>query len=390
MSIYCDLPKSEGIKNVLKRAKQMTDFCWCPVRAMPAGYGHWTPEGELSYANFFFPKYQPQTGIIYSSVRDTQKYVGSNVSFETFVSCLTNPNSVLYTRPLHGKGKGMFSYYGITCSIFVCYAFNISIQIPCIMWTKEPSVHEVDTSSSLDNIELCDFLLEPNSHIALITEIRRDADGHIVDITVSEGTQPKCLVTRFTAKQFEKYWLLENSYKVYRYDNLDNVPYNPTPYVPLEGDPNMDIPQINEDILPDYGDCANYEFGEPVEFTLFDEKWTHVAISGSEKAEVPVINGSASYLPKTPGYYETRAISDCEVSTANKFYVTSCNVSPEKAVFSAKEEIWIDFENTTVEDEIIGYIVNDKRHYVVGRQEFDVKLYRKGKICLGTLPAGSY
>ena len=124
MKLYHDIPKSKGVENALKRARQMLDIQWVPVERFPSGISSSEPEGTpKKRRDFNMAAWCPQTGMAYSSTRRNEKYLGFNVSLETFMTALDNPKSVLYTRSHHGDPEifNMLSYYGIVCSCFGSY-----------------------------------------------------------------------------------------------------------------------------------------------------------------------------------------------------------------------------------------------------------------------------
>ena len=115
MQLYHDIPKSIGVENALKRARQMLDIRWVPVARFPAGVGSSEPEGAPKIRrDINYEPWRPKVGMTYSSVRRNEKYMGYNVSFETFMTALYNPKSVLYTRTHQGDPEilNMNSYYG--------------------------------------------------------------------------------------------------------------------------------------------------------------------------------------------------------------------------------------------------------------------------------------
>ena len=116
-TVYSDRPTSEGMKNALLRAQQLAKLRWTPVKPLPAIVSTGIP--DVSPYHIFLPAYKPQVGANYAAVGFTnEKYVGTNVSIETFMTALANPNSVLYTKPQHGRSKLAAAYYGTVCSEF--------------------------------------------------------------------------------------------------------------------------------------------------------------------------------------------------------------------------------------------------------------------------------
>ena len=182
-----DQPKSEGIANALKRAEQMLSFSWTPIKPYPTGHYLRNVRGESMRVDDYMPAWKPQTGLPYSSVRIHEQYIGINASFETFVTALRNPDSVLYKKVQHGLGKGMSSYYGVVCSAFVSYAAGFPYRTACAQMARDPDMQLLDTSSSLNGLELCDIILNPKTHVAMIIGITRDENGNVVKIRTGES-----------------------------------------------------------------------------------------------------------------------------------------------------------------------------------------------------------
>ena len=144
--------------------------------------------------------------------------------------------------------------------------------LPCSRWPREPGVFKPDLAS-LNDLSLCDIVLKVGDHIAIVTGIQRDAEGNVRLITVSEETPPSCIATDYTPEEFRAFWL-EKGYEIYRYADLDRIPYTPDPYVYVEGDPDLPVPPVNKAFMADYGDKANYMLGESVLFSVFEPEWT--------------------------------------------------------------------------------------------------------------------
>ena len=206
MTLYHDTPSSAGVANALKRAKQLVEFRWTAVNPFPAGQHIQTSEATTGRVDLFLRPWRPRNGITYSSVRKAEKYVGLNVSLETYATAIANPRSVIYTRPQHGLGLSMWNYYGVVCSVFATYVLDLPLRRTCPIWTNFQDSDPVD-SGALENLQLCDILLNPTRHVAIITGIERDAEGKVHYITVSEATSPFCISTRFSVQEFLNYWL---------------------------------------------------------------------------------------------------------------------------------------------------------------------------------------
>ena len=356
MQLYSDKPMSPGVENALKRARQMVELQWTPVKRIPAGHIFYTPT-EKKYVDLWMPPHFPQKGVIYSSPRTYGKFIGSNVSIETFMTALANPNSVLYTRCLHGTCRSGFSFYGIVCSAFASYVCQLPTSIACAGWLKVPGVSIVD-ATQLENLQLCDMLLS-TTHIAVITGIRRDVNGTVQRISVSESTTPFCRCTEFTPEQFRGYWL-NNNYQVIRYAGIHDVTYTPSPYIHLEDDPWLEVPPYNTVFMADYGNKANYKLGETVEFSIFESGWETVEITGPNgiSETLPIAGETVAYTPAAPGYYTAVCRKGDAVSQSVEFCATQLELNLEKDTLALGEPIRLTYRSFIPGEEVFNVSVS--------------------------------
>ena len=137
MQLYHDIPKSQGVANAIKRVRQMVELEWTPRGMFPCNYVIPMPgDSPAQRVGGYFAPWKAQKGMVYSSVRIHERFVGFNISLETFMTAVSNPNSVLYTKPQHGKGRSMSSFYGNVCSCLVSYAMEMpymasTFRMPC-------------------------------------------------------------------------------------------------------------------------------------------------------------------------------------------------------------------------------------------------------------------
>lgn len=359
MQLYHDIPYCQGVENALKRAKQLAGLTYTPVLPLPIVDKLRGPSGERADSmnvETHWPAWLPAKGVLYSSVRRYETYVGYNISPETFVTALSNPHSVMYTKPIQGTGQNVHNHYGIVCSCYVSYCLNLHYRTNCARWPSLPGIHEVDTSR-LENIQLADVVLNAKYHIAIVTDIERDVDGNVHYISVSESTLPLVRTTRFTPEEFRGYWL-QNDYIVYRYDGVKDVPYTPDPFAPIPGDPDMPEPFINRSLMPDYGNKANYRLGEePVELSVFEPDCREVEITGpdGDTFRIPVEGGFARVLPEKTGVYRAACVLGDGLSPAVEWCVTDLVITPEKTAYSFGETVNLQYRNAT-EDPILGWV----------------------------------
>ena len=321
MKLIHDIPAHKGIENGIKRAKQMTDFRWTPVKDLPAVDTFTGMNREREYHSFRLVPWFPQKGMVYSSVLKTQKFVGFNVSFETFVSALSDPESVLYKYDVDGQGrKNANCWYGVVCSCFVSYVLDMKERWICRTW---PTVKNVTCLGKPDvnELRLLDIVLNVKRHIAIITDILRDENGDVQRIEVSESTLPFCRATYFTPEEVRGAWY-DREFQIYRKSDLEGIRYIPSPFVKveadpergIEGDPDLEPVRINRDILPDQGNRSNYKQSQEIILDLLKESWDGVeitaedgekAVYAAEEHKVTVPMDSPMHRP---GFYTAKAI----------------------------------------------------------------------------------
>ena len=360
MQLYHDIPKSKGVENALKRARQMLDIEWMPVERFPSGVTSSEPEGTPAKRRDYnlFP-WRPQTGMAYSSVRRNEKYVGYNVSLETFMTALYNPKSVLYTRSHHGDPEifNMLSYYGIVCSCFGSYVCGFPYRTSGERIIDDPDVTEIPTDR-LENLELCDLVIKRGKHVTVITDIQRDVEGKVHLITVSESVLPLCVSQTYTAEVFRRLWL-DNGYHAYRYAGVHNQTYEPSPYVHVEGDPELEVPPVNTAFMSIFGDKANTRLDEAVEFTLFQKDWEKVEVTAPDGTvtELAIEEDTAVFQPAVAGFHTAVCRKGGETSQAVNFCVTDSTVTADAEVVTKGGTLEITFRTAAPEVPML-YIIN--------------------------------
>ena len=251
-------PKSQGVANAIKRAYQFTDVLWTPRGEYP-GVDYGPVEGRV--------KYMFQPGITYRGVPyeggviSTNNYTGLCVHVDSFLSALDSPNSALYNYDNNNdKGGG---FYGTVCSKLVQYA----LAIPATHNTQNiPNLERVVTVAAagkytMEDVQLGDILCYPSSHTAMITGIYRNAyhnrnsGGEILYIEVSDAVYPACRRRLYDPEKFTATWI--NNYGLYRYECIDDVPYEEFDFVKIEGD-REPIKYADYALMPYEGNKRNY------------------------------------------------------------------------------------------------------------------------------------
>lgn len=217
-----------GQQNIVKRAYQMTDIQWTPLQDIVGWNNELTYQAGTTYTGL--PYGQP----VYAS------YVPWSTSLVDFVGMVNNPNSKMYTSYSSYEAKA--PYYSTDCSAFVSWAWGLSSRQTTS--TIKNFATQISTTSYAD-AQVGDCLCLAGSHVVLITDITYDASGTINSIEISESTVSSanycCHKVRYgvggkytleylTSKYFG------NGYILYRSKTRDNVTYNHSCAVPLEGD----------------------------------------------------------------------------------------------------------------------------------------------------------
>ena len=295
-------PDSKGKAAALARTAQLTEFCWTPLCDIPI-YTVATGKTKL-------PAGEEVRGMIYSSTEPVDKFIGENVSFETFLSVVANPDSALYNKDLNGHNNS-WAYFGIVCNGLIRYAFGIQRRYNTKRWADVPGMRKIADAESytVEQMELCDVLHaygNGRNHVILITDILRDENGEIAQIECSEAIRPSCVRRQFDVQTFyEKH----KAYSLWRYDYVDDVPDN---------DPALDallfeqgVPKELPDIAVDYGNKSNYLADEDVVLSVFREGENEVEVCcGDEVIERLRFTGRGKIVRKfARGYYTAKLVN---------------------------------------------------------------------------------
>ena len=348
-----DLPENRGVENGLKRALQMTEIRWSPLRYMAGSQFYYTRDenGEFAgqYVPFYFSPALPNTGMVYSSVLKNQKFLGYNVSLETYMTALSDPVSVLYEKNLHGSGRrNVGCWYGIVCSCFASYVHDLPTRTICREWPKVKNVTKLG-QPELDELKLLDVILNVRKHIAVITDIQRDAAGRVRLVEVSEAVLPRCRRSYFLPEEFRAYWY-GRDFEIYRKADTEGITYTPSPFVRVEADPARGIsadPELpdyvyNRDIMPNQGNASNYVGSEAVCIDILSEGWEKLRVEREGGADaVYDIGGSRVELTeKEPGYYTARAVrADGTESAPACWALTGIDFRADKALYRPGEKM---------------------------------------------------
>lgn len=229
-------------------------------------------------------------GIPYSSDKKFNTFVPNHVSFETFCTALSDPNSYAYTIHPH-SGVNEHLYYGLVCTEFACHCLGIKPIIP-INWElfDVPGMELVEQDAQAAHIG---YLLNVEGvnngyHVRVIIGVTR-TNGVVTSVTLAEETsaEPNTRAVEYTAEEFNT--MLE-TYTMIRYNKLEENTYEPllSPYK---------MPFFNKNIMPKKGDKANWTTTEDVIIDILDKgDYTQYVVVKDGVASSPVNIGSGTTI----------------------------------------------------------------------------------------------
>lgn len=197
-------------------------------------------------------------GVPYSSTRKWNTFVPNHVSFDTFFTALSDPNSYAYSIHPHANTHE-YLYYGCVCTEFVCYCLGIKrirhtnmemfgipgMELVSVQDAQSMRIGYIINAQSINN----------TSHVQVCIGVKRN-NGVVTHVTLAEETsrQPNTRAIEYTAEEFNA---MLDTYTILKYNKLDENTYEPLKS-PLK------MPYFNKNIMPAKGDKANWSTTEDV------------------------------------------------------------------------------------------------------------------------------
>ena len=251
-----DIP-TRGALCAIKKAYQLTDVTFLPLDSIRAN-----PYKKYTAGKIY-------KGMIYSSVKEMDKFVGTDISLHTFMTALHNDRSVLYTEnvskhPYHGVNCG--SYYGVVCNTFVSYALGLKVSKSTTDFPSADNMMLVEDQTS-KGVRLADVVLQ-KGHVMLVTRIGRDTEnGKAVELEISEAKRTGCRRFFLSGEDLDKN-ISAGKWSLYRYKYLESNTYDPlTDFVAVEGE-SMTPFTYNDDICTSHGDKACFITGDTITLNI--------------------------------------------------------------------------------------------------------------------------
>ncbi|WP_235989885.1 C40 family peptidase [Bremerella alba] len=226
----------------------------------------------------YFEEGVEYTGLPYSSVKSTGRYIGFDIYLKTFLAALENPDSVLYTENLAGEIPNAESYYGTVCSAYTSYAYQCGIWY--LSWYHGPTHQqgvELVKPANGQTAQVGDVIFRPSrgksgSHVQLVTEVFANDQGVVTHVRVDESTSPLAKATKYSAEEFNDH-LNTRGRELYRITDPDawraGNRANSFQFPNYQED--TSTPTINRVVLLDRGDWVAYQKDQSVRFNILDK-----------------------------------------------------------------------------------------------------------------------
>lgn len=284
-------PDSIGVVNAIKRARQITDIKWSPAYTIPRT----SSTGNLYFEDSFIAE-KEYCGIPYSdTLLDMSRIVGITVPFDTFVSSLSNSQTVEGVESEYSTYAG--SYYGCSCTGLTSYALDLP-------YTYSMNYSSIDGMNllfplisngvrhSLSELKLCD-IIQISGHCAIITDLFYSDSGELEYIEVSEQTRGGNFnkdilgsayggkARRFTLN-IDEFFDQFGKYNIMRYNYVNNVTYTPNKFSPVDEGNRLAVPMFP--VVPYYGEKSTLNSSATCKLIIAATGYTHLIVTKNGEA----------------------------------------------------------------------------------------------------------
>ncbi len=306
---------SRGVANALANAWHIINIEWSPTAGTMA-------KGRETC----FEQGEEYRGIPYSSVRDDDKFVGVNVSIHTFMTAVHDPRSVLYTRRSNTENANC--YYGSVCSTLCDYVYGLGAYLSsgylgtCDLFEDVP----------LEDLRVGDMLYR-RGHVMICSDVTRDENGCITMLRIVEEWPPNGRTRKYAG--LDKFKEAREGFTARRYKLLDEVPYEPIPYVRNFDELETDI--VYPDVQTEYGDAAVFPEGTDVKVNVLDAKDFGSITVERDGTTVMTVTTIDDFTVENaePGLYTISAAGETSESVSTFFVVDmTCSLDATRHVLS--------------------------------------------------------
>ena len=221
---------SQGVKNMVKRAYQITDIAWTPL---------YNIEGWRNQESNRFLAGVPYTGIPYGQPHRSGSYVPWQSSLPDFLREVSNPDSLMYSaQAVSQVQQNPAPFFCCECSAFVSWAWDLRTRET----THTLGHYGTIVGNRMADLQVGDCMIQEGKHARLVTDITYDAENRISGIEISEERAPAARRFWYLADS-ETHPLselqteyLDKGYIVLRCNHRDEIGYTHSCAVPLPND----------------------------------------------------------------------------------------------------------------------------------------------------------
>jgi len=305
-----------GYLPAIKRALALQRLAWMTLKEVPIST---TYNGVKCLPNNVY------LGLPYSSVKETQKYVGFNVSLRTFMTALKNKRSLLYTENVNGSASksgygftwhgigtaGTMAYYGIVCSNFVSYVLGLARQYYTEDWGNIPGITELQGVTAA-NIQPMTSITNAH-HTFMCLCVLNDKFGNRKLVVIAESVPATARIIPYTVERLQARFDSE-AHQFWSYANLaDNAGFishydGDEDFVQVSPDQYPRKYKYNLDICTFAGDFASFVTGDDIYINAVKgDSYTEIELykDGTLSSTVSI----SSLTPDSDGYVDVNVTS---------------------------------------------------------------------------------
>lgn len=314
--VTCDVPQTLGEYYCVRKAQDMiaasaylTNSIVVPAK----------PNGtETHVAGDTF------NGVPYSSTRKYNTFVPNHVSFETYFTAMSDPNSYAYSIHPH-SGEHEHLFYGSVCTEFMCWCLGIKrirhtnrevFDIPGmeLVETQDAQAMHIGYIINVQGIN-------GSSHVRVCIGVKRN-NGVVTHVTLAEETtrKPNTRAIEYTAEEFNA---MMDTYTILRYTRLEENTYDPS-QSPLN------MPFFNKNIMPAKGNKSNWSNTENVVINVLDagSYTSYIVHKDGAQHSTDTFNGSSINLGVLPyGKYSMVLTDGTNKSAPVEWIVVDLNMT---------------------------------------------------------------
>ena len=387
---------SEGVKNILKRARQFYEVKWTALSEIESYPGN----GQ----NLYFREGVEYQGLPYGQPVHKGIYVGFGCSINDYVEATRDINSKMYTtlgentwyNEEYGDPIKYGPYFATDCSGFVSYAWGLSGRNTTGM-IAEVTYKEGDpeykdarfqfVGNDIEQLKVGYALNKGYYHIILIYDIVYDSWGNLLQVTTLEQTTPFMRMRVWgaggnagTLEDLQDK-INRDGYDIIRYTGMNDVKFEPFELVPINQETYKN--NVSSPIGATVNDGAVTGEGIVTEDTYSIEGWTYND-KGVKSVEYSVDGGEwkKAEIEKCGDIVRYKAPADIKITGEQKVAIRGKSSAGEYAIadFTVRPA-GADYEFRACFDEFSGLVL-DAADTAIVEETLDLESPENSKIIL--------